>query len=70
MAFRHDAERRNVRLEFERPTQEIIALASEEALSEVLSNLIVNAMEAQPDGGRVRVSLARYGRAAGDYCGR
>ncbi len=34
--------------------------ASEEALSEVLSNLIVNAMEAQPDGGRVRVSISRY----------
>ena len=37
-----------------------MALASEEALSEVLSNLIVNAMEAQPNGGRVRVSVSRY----------
>jgi signal transduction histidine kinase len=58
--FGRDAERRNVRLEFEKPTHEIIAQASEEALSEVLSNLIVNAMEAQPDGGRVRISIARY----------
>jgi signal transduction histidine kinase len=57
--FRHDAEQRNVRLEFERPTSEIFALASEDGLSEVLSNLIVNALEAQPEGGRVRVSLAR-----------
>ncbi|MFZ3218239.1 MAG: ATP-binding protein [Candidatus Acidiferrales bacterium] len=57
--FGRDAERRNVRLEFEKPTQEIVAQASEEALSEVLSNLIVNAMEAQPNGGRVRVSLSR-----------
>jgi signal transduction histidine kinase len=57
--FRHDAERRNVRLEFERPTEEIFALASEEALSEVLSNLIVNAIEAQGIGGRVKVGLAR-----------
>lgn len=57
--FRHDAEQRNVRLEFERPSGEIFALASEDALSEVLSNLIVNALEAQPEGGRVRVSLAR-----------
>jgi signal transduction histidine kinase len=55
--FGRDAERRNVRLEFEKPTEEIIAQASAEALSEVLSNLIVNAMEAQPEGGRVRVSL-------------
>jgi signal transduction histidine kinase len=58
--FGRDAERRNVRLEFEKPTHEIMARASQEALSEVLSNLIVNAMEAQPDGGRVRISVARY----------
>jgi signal transduction histidine kinase len=58
--FGRDAERRNVRLEFEKPTDEIMAQASEEALSEVLSNLIVNAMEAQPDGGRVRISVGRY----------
>ena len=57
--FRHDAERRNVRLEFEQPSEEISVLASEDALSEVLSNLIVNSIEAQPNGGRVRLSLAR-----------
>jgi signal transduction histidine kinase len=57
--FGRDAERRNVRLEFEKPTHEIMAQASEEALSEVLSNLIVNAMEAQPEGGRVRISVGR-----------
>jgi two-component system, NtrC family, sensor histidine kinase HydH len=59
--FRHDAERRNVRLEFDHPQEEICVMAAEDALSEVLSNLIVNAIEAQPDGGRVRVGLARYG---------
>ncbi len=59
--FRHDAERRNVRLEFEQPSAELYALASEDSLSEVLSNLIVNAIEAQPDGGRVKVSLAASG---------
>src|SRR5579863_3934102 len=58
--FGRDAERRNVRLEFEKPTHEIMAQASEEALSEVLSNLIVNAIEAQPDGGRVRISVGSY----------
>ena len=58
--FGRDAERRNVRLEFDCPTGEILVMASEEALSEVLSNLIVNAIEAQPAtvGGRVRVALA------------
>jgi len=59
--FRHDAERRNVRLEFDQPAEEISVVASEDALSEVLSNLIVNAIEAQPGGGRVRVGLARHG---------
>jgi signal transduction histidine kinase len=57
--FRHDAERRNVRLEFEQPREEISVLASDDALSEVLSNLIVNAIEAQPNGGRVRVALGQ-----------
>jgi len=57
--FRHDAEKRNVRLEFEQPADEISVLASEDALGEVLSNLIVNAIEAQPKGGRVRIALAR-----------
>jgi signal transduction histidine kinase len=59
--FGRDAERRNVRLEFEYPVKEIDVLASEDALSEVLSNLIVNAIEAQPEGGRVRVSLTPNG---------
>jgi signal transduction histidine kinase len=59
--FRHDAERRNVVVEFDAPAEDTSVLASEEALSEVLSNLVVNAIEAQPDGGRVRVALARKG---------
>jgi signal transduction histidine kinase len=57
--FSRDAERRNVRLEFDCPAQEVWLLASEEALSEVLSNLIINAIEAQPNGGRVRVGLTQ-----------
>jgi signal transduction histidine kinase len=59
--FTRDAERRNLRLEFDGPTEEISVLASEDALGEVLSNLIVNAIEAQPAGGRVRVRLSREG---------
>lgn len=57
--FGRDAERRNVRMEFDSPAGEILILASEEAFTEALSNLLVNAIEAQPEGGRVRVSLAR-----------
>src|SRR5208282_1564753 len=57
--FRHDAERRNVILEFDAPDEDVPVTASEEALSEVLSNLVLNAVEAQPNGGRVHVGLAR-----------
>jgi signal transduction histidine kinase len=56
--FGRDAERRNIRMEFDQPRDEIIVRASEDSLGEVLSNLIVNAMEAQPNGGRVRVGLS------------
>jgi signal transduction histidine kinase len=59
--FRHDAERRKVRLEFESSTDELMVLSSEEAFGEILSNLIVNAIEAQPNGGSVRVALSREG---------
>jgi len=55
--FGRDAERRNVRLESACPSREVFVLASGDGLSEVLSNLIVNGMEAQPEGGRVRISL-------------
>ncbi|MGH9698721.1 MAG: sensor histidine kinase, partial [Candidatus Acidiferrales bacterium] len=57
--FGRDAERRDVRMEFDSPAGEIMILASENAFTEALSNLLVNAIEAQPGGGRVRVSLLR-----------
>ena len=56
--FGRDAERRNIRMEFDQPREEIFVRASEDSMGEVLSNLIVNAMEAQPNGGRVRVGLS------------
>ncbi|HUJ30513.1 MAG TPA: ATP-binding protein [Candidatus Acidoferrum sp.] len=59
--FSRDAERRNVRLEFDCPSGEVRVIGSEEALSEALSNLIVNAIEAQPNGGRVRVGITENG---------
>ena len=68
--FRHDAERRNVILEFDGPEEEVSILASEEALSEVLSNLIVNAIEAQPDGGRVRIGTRARRRSSRNSGGR
>jgi signal transduction histidine kinase len=56
--FGREAERRNIRMEFDQPREEIFVRASEDSLGEILSNLIVNAMEAQPNGGRVRVGLS------------
>jgi len=55
-----EAERRQIKLELERPASEIYVRGSEEALSDVLSNLVVNAIEALPERGsaRVRLSLA------------
>ncbi len=59
--FRHDAERRQVIFECTSPKEEIPVLASEEQLSEILSNLVVNAIEAQPEGGRVDLRVCRAG---------
>jgi len=59
--LRHEAERRGVSLEVEVAAGTILA-ASAEAVNEILSNLVVNALEATVRGGRVNVS----GSANGD----
>lgn len=56
--FRRDAERRGVRVDFDGPSAEICVRASADALNEIVSNLVLNAVEAQPNGGTVRVGLA------------
>jgi signal transduction histidine kinase len=60
--LRHEAERRGVAFEVEVVEGATKLTASSEAVSEILSNLVVNALEASTRGGRVRVS----GRANGD----
>ncbi len=57
--LRHDADRRQVRLELLSDISETHLRGSEEALREVLSNLVVNAIEALPPGGKVSVRLSR-----------
>ena len=63
--LRRDAERRNVRLEFAADDirSETIVAGSEEAWTDVISNLVVNAIEAQSGGGKVCVSVMRCGGA-------
>ena len=54
-----DATRRNIALELTRSQPELFVSGSEEALSDVLSNLVVNAIEALSRGGCVRVALTQ-----------
>jgi signal transduction histidine kinase len=60
--LRHEAERRGLWLELELAADGVKLAANSEAVSEILSNLVVNALEAAPPGGHVKVS----GRANGD----
>jgi len=60
--LRHEAELRGVALEVDVRTEGARLSASSEAMSEILSNLVVNAMEATPREGRVKVT----GRSNGD----
>jgi signal transduction histidine kinase len=59
--LRHEAERRGVVLEVEVEAGGNKLAASAEAVSEILSNLVVNALEATARGGRVTVSGAANG---------
>jgi signal transduction histidine kinase len=56
---RAEAERRGVRLEYERPPAACTVEGGEEAASDIVSNLIVNAMEATTSGGKIQIGLAR-----------
>lgn len=56
---RADAERRQVRLEWEAVPERIAVEGGEEAAADIVSNLLVNALEASPPGSVVRVQLER-----------
>jgi len=53
--LRHEAERRGLVLEVDVAADGVKLAASAEAVSEILSNLVVNALEATPRGGHVKV---------------
>jgi signal transduction histidine kinase len=54
--LRHEAERRGVTLELQLATNAARTAAGADAVSDIASNLIVNALEATPSGGRVQVA--------------
>ena len=62
--LRHEAERRGVALEVQLPAGSAKVAAAADALSDIVSNLVANALEAAPRGGRVSLSAV-----ANDGCG-
>ncbi len=56
--LRHEAERRGIALEVQLGTNGARASAAPDAISDIVSNLVVNALEATPRGGRVNVTAA------------
>lgn len=56
--LRHEAERRGVALELQLGANGARIAAAGEAVSDIISNLVVNALEATPRGGYVRVGAA------------
>jgi len=54
----HEARRRAIRLEFERPSSPLKVLADVDQVQQVTLNLLSNAFRATPRGGRVRLTLA------------
>jgi signal transduction histidine kinase len=59
--LRHEAERRGIALETVVPESAANVAAAAEAVSDIVSNLLVNALEATPRGGRVSVSAVEHG---------
>lgn len=56
--LRREAERRGIALETNFAGQAVEVAASRDVVSDVLSNLLVNALEAVPNGGRVALRIA------------
>jgi signal transduction histidine kinase len=56
--LRHEAERRGIALELRLSANGAKVAAGADAVSDIVSNLLVNALEATPRGGRVQVGAA------------
>jgi signal transduction histidine kinase len=55
--LRHEADRRGINLHLHAPPESIHVSASREATHDILSNLILNALEATPSGGNVAITM-------------
>jgi signal transduction histidine kinase len=62
--LRHEAENRGVALELRPAEAEMWVAASAEVANDILSNLVLNAIEATPPGGHVRIAM----QVAGSDC--
>ncbi len=54
---KHRAERQEVQIDFDPPLSDIMVDVDPEQIQQVLLNLVLNAIEAQPNGGRVWIRL-------------
>ena len=61
----HEAERRGLKLQTQISSGNAKVAIDAEALNDIVSNLVVNALEATPRGGRVSAGIAREG---GNFC--
>jgi signal transduction histidine kinase len=57
--LRHEAERRGIAFGTELPAGVVKVAASSEAVSDIVSNLLVNALEAAPRGGHVNIRMKK-----------
>jgi signal transduction histidine kinase len=62
--LRHEADCRGIDLHLHAPTEPVHVAASNEAAHEILSNLILNALEATPRGGAVEITM----RTTNGFC--
>ena len=57
--LRPDAQRHGVTLELASAAKAVPVIATTEAVNDILTNLVVNALDAAPRGGRVQIAVSR-----------
>lgn len=63
-SYAHRAAEKGVELRFDRPERDVYIVADAQRLTQVLGNLLANALHATPGGGTVRLSLREENGAA------